>query len=1280
MPGLELDKPPSGPIKPDPSDESIRLEDTQGEDRLGALVRDAQGNVVYPSLVPPDVQSPVSPPRTAAVDGERPAARSKTPDGSSSSSAAAAAPTNAEGPVKTKSEPLKAKAKAKDERPSLEGQRHFVTDGPPRGLDRHVSSFPAIKRAGTNISVLNAALQARREQEEISDSSDSSASEDEHEGHGESAAATGAAPQEGTEVSAKEKRRRSDDQYRRFKVGNDKYSTKGKVKRDGRLNITVNDTSNTGYLAKALGTAVKRIVPGADKVNSGRGSPSRLSSDTTTTSQTHRRPKLNIVIMVIGSRGDAQPFLKIGKVLKENYGHRVRIATHPAFREFVEKDSGLEFFSVGGDPSELMAFMVKNPGMIPKLESVKAGDIGRRRNAMAEMFDGFWRACINATDNEKDEANLKMMGNRAPFVADAIIANPPSFAHIHCAEALGIPLHLMFTFPYTPTQAFPHPLASIKKTNVDPGYTNFMSYPLVEMMVWQGLGDLVNDFRVNTLKLDPVSTLWAPGSTYRLHVPYTYLWSPGLVPKPEDWGPEIDIAGFTFLDLASTFEPPEDLVEFLDNGDKPIYIGFGSIVVDDADKFTEMIFEGVKKAGVRALVSKGWGGLGGENTPDNIYMLENTPHDWLFPKVQAAVIHGGAGTTAIALKCGLPTMVVPFFGDQHFWGTMIGTAGAGPEAVPYKQLDVDKLAEGIKFCLTDEARKGAQKIAESIEAEGDGAKNAVRSFHSHLALSGEKSMRCSILSDRVAVWKVKDTNIKLSAVAADILVEKGLLSWRRLRLVRHQEWNDFEGPGEPVTGIAGAMGSAIGEFFTGFGSVPYRIARTSTKRTERKKKKEAKRQQKLTQKKKAAEPKTPKTTAPGANAGASEFPFPNNPSGAEATGMQQQKAEEQAKDKRPAAQTQLTNNSILTATTPGIDNAAEEYGADISKGLEKSGKAIAQAPVDLAMAIAQGFHNAPRLYGDDTVRRPPRVTGIKSGLQAAGHEFVFGIYDGVTGIVRLPVKGAKQDGVGGALGGVAMGFGGLVLKPIAAIVSPFGYTLKGMSKQLERRHNPARYVRRARIVQAQRDLLELDKPERQALSEETYKGYDVLRQLGELVQAENGKRSIAARLHRRPHMQYHSRRDRDRDPEAAGDPTGGGAGGPSGKHGLELGEWGRGQAFESVELAEKAIAAVKNGEHINTVLGKSRRSLDQRGGVGSRGGATTKSTKSGSRRLSRQQEEEEVREEEEREREGEENKKKVVGEVQREAAQNASRAVREDVEGERVAPNRQDTVPMGVGG
>jgi hypothetical protein len=190
-------------------------------------------------------------------------------------------------------------------------------------------------------------------------------------------------------------------------------------------------------------------------------------------------PTLKIIIIVISSRGDIQPFLKLGKNLKE-YGHRIRIATHPAFKDFVQQDSGLEFFSVGGDPAELMAFMVKNPGMIPTMDALKKGDVGRRRDQMAKMFEGFWRACINATDDEKDVNNLKKMGDSLPFVADAIIANPPSCAHVHCAERLGIPLHLMFTFRYTPTQAFPHPLANIKKSNADPGYAHFMSYPRVE--------------------------------------------------------------------------------------------------------------------------------------------------------------------------------------------------------------------------------------------------------------------------------------------------------------------------------------------------------------------------------------------------------------------------------------------------------------------------------------------------------------------------------------------------------------------------------------------------------------------------------------------------------------------------------------------------------------------------------------------------------------------------------------------------------------------------------
>lgn len=178
-----------------------------------------------------------------------------------------------------------------------------------------------------------------------------------------------------------------------------------------------------------------------------------------------RSPALNVVIHVVGSRGDVQPFVALGKVLKQEYGHRIRLATHPTFRSFVE-ENGLEFFSIGGDPAELMAFMVKNPGLMPGIDSLKSGDIGKRRRGMYEIVQGCWRSCIEmgdgtgavASDDHLDiSASPQHLGtgrglragdipSTRPFVADAIIANPPSFAGIHCAEKLGIPLHLMFTY------------------------------------------------------------------------------------------------------------------------------------------------------------------------------------------------------------------------------------------------------------------------------------------------------------------------------------------------------------------------------------------------------------------------------------------------------------------------------------------------------------------------------------------------------------------------------------------------------------------------------------------------------------------------------------------------------------------------------------------------------------------------------------------------------------------------------------------------------------------
>jgi UDP:flavonoid glycosyltransferase YjiC (YdhE family) len=236
------------------------------------------------------------------------------------------------------------------------------------------------------------------------------------------------------------------------------------------------------------------------------------------------------VIHVVGSRGDVQPFVALGQVLQNTYGHRVRLATHPTFQTFV-KENGLEFFSIGGDPAELMAFMVKNPGLMPGFDSLRNGDIGKRRKEITAIISGCWRSCYETGDGTGipiSDANLFAINNMSsgdrPFVAEAIIANPPSFAHLHCAEKLGIPLHLMFTMPWSPTQAFPHPLANITSSNADARVTNMISYSLVEMMTWQGLGDVINRFREKSLGLEPVSIMWAPGMIPRLQIPYTYCW------------------------------------------------------------------------------------------------------------------------------------------------------------------------------------------------------------------------------------------------------------------------------------------------------------------------------------------------------------------------------------------------------------------------------------------------------------------------------------------------------------------------------------------------------------------------------------------------------------------------------------------------------------------------------------------------------------------------------------------------------------------------------------
>ncbi|XP_034691019.1 sterol 3-beta-glucosyltransferase UGT80A2 isoform X3 [Vitis riparia] len=420
-------------------------------------------------------------------------------------------------------------------------------------------------------------------------------------------------------------------------------------------------------------------------------------------------PPLQIVMLIVGTRGDVQPFIAIGKRLQD-YGHRVRLATHANFKEFV-LTSGLEFFPLGGDPKVLAGYMVKNKGFLPSGPS----EIPIQRNQMKEIVYSLLPAC-------KDPD----MDSGIPFKADAIIANPPAYGHTHVAEALKIPIHIFFTMPWTPTSEFPHPLSRVKQPA---GYR--LSYQIVDSMIWLGIRDMVNDMRKKKLKLRPVTYLsGSQGSDS--DIPHGYIWSPHLVPKPKDWGPKVDVVGFCFLDLASNYEPPQELVKWLEAGQKPIYIGFGSLPVQEPEKMTQIIVDALEETGQRGIINKGWGGLGNLAQPkESIYLLDNCPHDWLFLQCKAVVHHGGAGTTAAGLKAACPTTIVPFFGDQPFWGERVHARGVGPSPIPVEEFSLHKLVDAINFMLDPKVKELAVKLAKAMENE-DGVTGAVKAFFKHL--------------------------------------------------------------------------------------------------------------------------------------------------------------------------------------------------------------------------------------------------------------------------------------------------------------------------------------------------------------------------------------------------------------------------------------------------------------------------------------------------------------------------------------------------------------------
>jgi sterol 3beta-glucosyltransferase len=167
------------------------------------------------------------------------------------------------------------------------------------------------------------------------------------------------------------------------------------------------------------------------------------------------------------------------------------------------------------------------------------------------------------------------------------------------------------------------------------------------------------------------------------------------------------------------------LQAFLEAGDPPVYVGFGSMVNRNPQRLAMLVVAALQQAKVRGIVATGWGGLQADKLPDTIFKLEQAPHDWLFPRMAAVVHHGGAGTTAAGLRAGKPTLICPFMGDQPFWGSRVQALGVGPAAIPQKKLSAASLAEALRTVTSDGAMgEKARQLGEQIRQE-DGVANAI---------------------------------------------------------------------------------------------------------------------------------------------------------------------------------------------------------------------------------------------------------------------------------------------------------------------------------------------------------------------------------------------------------------------------------------------------------------------------------------------------------------------------------------------------------------------------
>jgi sterol 3beta-glucosyltransferase len=398
-----------------------------------------------------------------------------------------------------------------------------------------------------------------------------------------------------------------------------------------------------------------------------------------------------IAFLAAGSRGDVQPLLALASKLRAK-GQQVRFCAQ-MFYEPIVAAQGLEFFALGGaDPRKVWADVAQQR---PKTRLGRVWRILNSRGPSLEILARYEEACRSV---------------------DAIVCDTSSSMIGQClGEKFQIPVVLAHLYPAHPTKTYPNP--TTPQPRGSSRIVNLTTHVLARQMFWASDRASINEWRRRSLGLGSLP-VWQPLRALRSYDLTTIFgFSPAVVPRPADWPLSCAVTGYWFMDESIDPDPPGDLRAFLQSGAPPVSIGFGS-GIESTNALTEIALEALRITGLRGVFVQGWGTVDKSLLPDSAHVVESVQYKWLFPQVSLAVHAAGAGTTAEAIRAGIPSVTIPSGGDQNFWARRLSDLGVAPPAIPRAELTANRLAAAITLAATDPSmRERARILGEQVRRE-----------------------------------------------------------------------------------------------------------------------------------------------------------------------------------------------------------------------------------------------------------------------------------------------------------------------------------------------------------------------------------------------------------------------------------------------------------------------------------------------------------------------------------------------------------------------------------